>query len=76
MSKSNELFQRMRERGVTDPERIDLMEKRYEEEMSLAERYYSEKAKRNREDIRLSLNKVFEMFHPMNFIADDISKSK
>ena len=76
MGKSNELFQEMRERGITHPDRIDRMEKRYEEEMALAKRYYTEEAKQKRDAIRHGLNMVFEAFHPMNFIAHDISKEK
>lgn len=74
MSKSNELFQKMREQGSLSDEQIDRMEKSYQEEMELAEYYYSEEAKKNREEIRHTLNKVFEQFHPMQFIAPELAK--
>ncbi len=76
MSKSNELFQRMRERGSLDPEQIDRMEKSYQEEMELAEYRYSEEAKQKREQIKHTLNKVFEQFHPMQFIAPELAKRR
>ncbi len=74
MSKSNELFQEMRERGSLDPDKIDRMEKSYLEEMELAKWKYSEEGKKNREEIRYTLNKVFEEFHPMQFIAPELAK--
>ena len=74
MSKTNELFQKMRERGSLDSEQIDRMEKSYLEEMELAKWKYSEEGKKNREEIRYTLNKVFEEFHPMQFIAPELAK--
>lgn len=74
MSKSNELFQKMRERGSLSDEQIHRMEIQYKEEMELAEWRYSEAGKKNREDIRYALNKVFEEFHPMQFIAPELAK--
>jgi hypothetical protein len=50
------------------------MEIQYKEEMELAEWRYSEAGKKNREDIRYALNKVFEEFHPMQFIAPELAK--
>ncbi len=76
MSKSNELFQKMRERGSLSYEQIDRMEKSYQEEMELADWYYSKEAKKNREEIRYTLNKVFEQFHPMQFIAPELAKRR
>jgi len=76
MSKSNELFQKMRERGSLAPEQIDRMEIRYQEEMELAEWKYSEEAKQKREEIKYALNKVFEQFHPMQFIAPELAKRR
>lgn len=74
MSKTNELFQKMRERGSLDSEQIDRMEKSYLEEMELAKWKYSEEGKKNKEEIRYTLNKVFEEFHPMQFIAPELAK--
>lgn len=74
MSKSNELFQKMRERDSLNSEQIDRMEKSYQEEMELAKWKYSEEGRRNREEIRYTLNKVFEEFHPMQFIAPELAK--
>lgn len=76
MSKTNELFQNMRERGSLSDEQIDRMERSYQEEMELAEWKYSEEAKKNREEIKYTLNKVFEQFHPMQFIAPELAKRR
>ena len=76
MSKSNELFQKMRERGSLLDEQIDRMEKSYQEEMELAEYYYYEKDKKKREQVKHTLNKVFEQFHPMQFIAPELAKRR
>lgn len=75
MSKSSELFQMMREESGLDSERIDMMEKRYQEEMEYKEWYNSEAGKKNRDDVRNSLNNVFVMFHPVHFIQDEIKKN-
>lgn len=75
MSKSSELFQMMREESGLDSERIDMMEKRYQEEMEYKEWYNSEAGKKNRDDVRNSLNNVFMMFHPVHFIQDEIKKN-
>ena len=75
MSKSSELFQMMREESGLDSERIDMMEKRYQEEMEYKEWYNSETGKKNRDDVRNSLNNVFMMFHPVHFIQDEIKKN-
>lgn len=74
MSKTNELFQKMRERGSLNSEQIDRMEISYQEEMEIAKWKYSEEGKKNREEIRYTLNKVFEEFHPMQFIAPELAK--
>jgi len=76
MSKTNELFQKMRERGSLNSEQIDRMERSYQEEMELAEWKCSEEGKKNREEIRYTLNKVFEEFHPMQFIAPELAKRR
>ncbi len=76
MSKTNELFQKMRERGSLNSEQIDRMEISYQEEMELAKWKYSEEGKKNREEIRYTLNKVFEEFHPMQFIAPELAKRR
>jgi len=75
MSKSSELFQMMREESGLDSERIDMMEKRYQEEMEYKEWYYSEAGKKNRDDVRNSLNNVFMTFHPIHLIQDEIKKN-
>lgn len=64
MSKMNELFQMMREKSGLDSDRIDAMEKRYEEEMEYKEWYYSKEAVRARHEQRIIMNQVFDMFHP------------
>lgn len=74
MGKSNELFQMLREQSGLDPEKIERMERRYQEEMEYKEWRNSDEGKKKREDVSNALNNVFRMFHPVHLIQDEIKE--
>lgn len=76
MSKSNEKYLEWKEHyeAQRDQEQIELgerLDRLYQEKKAEYEHYYSEEAKKRRDQIGWTLNQVFMDFHPLQFMRDE-----